>query len=78
MPQKIGRNKPCPCKSGLKFKNCHGGIAKITLCKQAANECMIKLIFQEKIKKNLICKHGVPTGQKCIDCSGVQEINIGE
>ena len=22
--QKVGRNDPCPCGSGLKFKNCHG------------------------------------------------------
>ena len=22
--QKVGRNAPCPCGSGLKFKNCHG------------------------------------------------------
>lgn len=23
--RKIGRNDPCPCRSGLKFKKCHGG-----------------------------------------------------
>jgi hypothetical protein len=23
---KIGRNQPCPCRSGKKFKHCHGGI----------------------------------------------------
>ena len=22
--QKIGRNDPCPCNSGLKYKKCHG------------------------------------------------------
>ena len=22
--QKVGRNKPCPCGSGLKYKRCHG------------------------------------------------------
>lgn len=22
---KVGRNQPCPCKSGLKYKKCHGG-----------------------------------------------------
>ena len=27
-PKKIGRNDPCPCGSGKKYKNCHGkGIA---------------------------------------------------
>jgi len=26
--QKIGRNDPCPCGSGKKYKNCHGiGVA---------------------------------------------------
>jgi len=24
--QKIGRNQPCPCGSGVKFKKCHGSI----------------------------------------------------
>jgi len=23
---KVGRNQPCPCGSGKKFKHCHGGI----------------------------------------------------
>jgi len=23
-PRKIGRNEPCPCGSGLKYKRCHG------------------------------------------------------
>jgi uncharacterized protein YecA (UPF0149 family) len=22
-PQRVGRNEPCPCGSGLKFKKCH-------------------------------------------------------
>jgi preprotein translocase subunit SecA len=22
--QKVGRNEPCPCGSGKKYKNCHG------------------------------------------------------
>ena len=21
----VGRNQPCPCNSGLKYKRCHGG-----------------------------------------------------
>jgi len=25
---KIGRNEPCPCASGKKFKQCHGGLTK--------------------------------------------------
>ena len=25
--RKIGRNEPCPCGSGKKFKNCHGALS---------------------------------------------------
>jgi hypothetical protein len=25
LPVKVGRNEPCPCGSGKKFKKCHGG-----------------------------------------------------
>jgi len=25
-PIKVGRNQPCPCGSGKKFKHCHGAI----------------------------------------------------
>jgi preprotein translocase subunit SecA len=24
---KVGRNEPCPCGSGKKYKNCHGKLA---------------------------------------------------
>jgi hypothetical protein len=24
--KKIGRNEPCPCGSGIKFKHCHGAV----------------------------------------------------
>jgi uncharacterized protein YecA (UPF0149 family) len=23
---KVGRNEPCPCGSGKKYKKCHGGV----------------------------------------------------
>jgi len=26
--RKIGRNEPCPCGSGKKYKHCHGKITK--------------------------------------------------
>jgi preprotein translocase subunit SecA len=25
--QKVGRNEPCPCGSGKKYKHCHGKLA---------------------------------------------------
>jgi len=30
MPEKVGRNDPCPCGSGKKHKRCHGGPARET------------------------------------------------
>jgi len=48
---KIGRNSLCPCGSGLKYKFCHGDLAKALICKNAANEKMLELIQKQKIKK---------------------------
>jgi uncharacterized protein len=28
-PDKVGRNEPCPCGSGKKFKHCHGGADRL-------------------------------------------------
>ena len=28
--KKVGRNDPCPCGSGKKYKNCHGGAGRMT------------------------------------------------
>lgn len=49
-----GRNQPCVCESGLKFKYCHGDPLKIAVCNRVANEKMVGLIYQEKVKKGLI------------------------
>jgi len=29
---------------------------------------MAELIVEEKIKRGLVCKHGVPKGEHCKDC----------
>lgn len=50
-PKEPGRNEPCPCESGLKYKHCHGDALKRELCNRAANECMAKLITEEQYKK---------------------------
>ncbi len=73
-----GRNDPCMCDSGLKFKYCHGDSYKIIVCNRVANEKMVELIIMEKIKKGLICVHGVKKGEKCVDCSGVVELESDE
>lgn len=68
------RNDPCPCKSGLKFKFCHGDPTKQTVCNRVVQEVMLKLIFDERVKRGIICQHGIAKDDKCVDCSGPQEI----
>ena len=73
MPQltsktKVGRNDLCPCKSGLKFKHCHGDSTKRMICERVMAEAMIRLIIQEQIKKGLICEHGIKKDEHCKDC----------
>jgi len=65
---KTGRNEMCPCGSGLKFKYCHGDSTKLEACSYAAKYRMAELIVEEKIKRGLVCKHGVPKGEHCKDC----------
>ena len=45
------RNDPCPCKSGLKYKHCHGDIVKQQTCTRIANEKMVELIQAEISKR---------------------------
>lgn len=73
MPQLIskkqqGRNEPCGCGSGLKAKHCHLDPLKRAVCERVMAEKMVELILREKIKKGLICHHGVETGKECKDC----------
>ena len=65
---KIGRNYPCPCKSGLKYKKCHGDPVKIMQAKHAAEIAFKHLIQNERIKKGIICKHGLLKTEYCKDC----------
>lgn len=51
---KIGRNEPCPCGSGLKFKYCHNDPVKKAICEVMVREEMLRLIMQEKYKCNMI------------------------
>lgn len=47
------RNDPCPCKSGLKQKHCHGDPKKLQACNQIAQMYMMKLIMEERKKRGL-------------------------
>jgi len=76
--QKPRPNKPCPCGSGLKAKFCHSDRAKKAACEAVVREHMYHLTVAEKIKKGLICQHGISKDEKCIDCNGPQELELGE
>lgn len=65
---KVGRNHSCPCESGLKFKHCHGDEGKRAVCEAVMRETMVRLIIETKLKKGLICIHGVKTGDHCKKC----------
>lgn len=49
-----GRNDLCPCKSGLKFKYCHGDPGKMAACDRVAFEHMSLLIIREQHKRKII------------------------
>lgn len=49
-----GRADPCPCKSGLKFKWCHGDGGKQAACDRVAFEHMSLLIIKEQHKRKII------------------------
>jgi hypothetical protein len=36
--KQVGRNEPCPCGSGKKYKNCHAGAGEAYLHKVAEDE----------------------------------------
>lgn len=65
---KVGRNEPCPCESGLKYKFCHGDPLKQEVCNRVANEAMVQLIIEEKRKK------GIPIEVVCPDCNKIPDI----
>ena len=52
--QMPGRNDPCPCESGLKFKHCHGDEAKIAHVRAAAERVMQAQIVIELKKRGML------------------------
>ena len=37
--KKVGRNEPCPCGSGKKFKKCHGALQRRELAHRSPGRC---------------------------------------
>jgi len=52
--QMPGRNDPCPCESGLKFKHCHGDEMKIARAREAAERAMHAQIVIELKKRKIL------------------------
>lgn len=51
--QEPGRNEKCPCGSDLKYKDCHGDDAKISMVQRFATAFMSQLIHDERMKHGL-------------------------
>lgn len=51
--QQPGRNEPCPCGSGLKYKHCHGNQKKLELTQRFAAAFFNNLIHDERMKHGL-------------------------
>ena len=48
---KIGRNEACPCGSGRKFKNCHGGLGETGWSRQPPTEVSQKLLEMDAMEQ---------------------------
>ena len=62
----VGRNDPCPCKSGNKYKHCHEKADKMLMPQEMAN--LLKIIVHKL--------HGVTILQKALDNFPNDEVNI--
>ncbi|MES1190536.1 MAG: preprotein translocase subunit SecA [Steroidobacter sp.] len=62
--RKIGRNEPCPCGSGKKYKNCHGALED--------GERVAAVVASEGVGRNDPCPCG--SGKKYKHCHG--DINV--
>ncbi len=67
MSEKIGRNDPCHCGSGLKLKRCHGDFVKIEVAGRAYQEKFNELIELEKSKPGLIGELAKESAEKFVE-----------
>jgi SEC-C motif len=79
--RKVGRNSPCPCGSGQKFKRCHGAIIK-----QPAELNQATVVPQQvldALKDNLVLEHrrrqrfGDIKGLISVEASGQRLVAVG-
>ena len=88
--KKIGRNDPCPCGSGKKFKKCHmgreddlsvEGIGEISLEEMAARITSLPLVHYGRSREivdglDIPALTGQPIGIKFVDLKDYNDLNI--
>ena len=88
--KKIGRNDPCPCGSGKKFKKCHmgreddlsvEGIGEISLEEMAARITSLSLVHYGRSREiedglDIPALTGKPIGIKFVDLKDYNDLNI--
>ena len=67
---KIGRNEPCPCGSGKKFKRCHGG-------GNLSPELMRKIEEIRAIQKQQVKQQGLGKGIISCEVKGHRIVAVG-
>lgn len=54
MGNKLDRNDPCPCKSGLKLKKCHGDVVLVQIAKDVTQTVMALHIVERTLEAGLV------------------------
>jgi len=76
--KKVGRNAPCPCGSGKKYKNCCGAVADVIHLDKASNSIRFnaKIAYAGTIgrKREVFCRQYVEHKRKRIEVVSNQQI----
>jgi hypothetical protein len=81
MRRKIGRNEPCPCGSGVKYKQCHGGRVVLgSTVPNASDESDVKSKLQELQAMELQRVKQQGQGRRIISCvhKGHRYVAVGD
>lgn len=78
--RKTGRNEPCPCGSGLKYKRCHGGLTVDSPAHVSpAQEAQVKQILAEEEARRVQRERQQGLGRPIISCvhKGYRFVAVG-
>ena len=76
MSKKIGRNDPCPCGSGKKFKKCHGSGSEYSSQKAARDKLVMDRM--EAMIKQREAQQGLGRPFITADYKGEKFVAVGE